>query len=132
MHFAIVLEGAEYFNNGLRVAIAYLLLGIKEAFRSFINLEGVQSCLFEFYFEVHSFYVWIFGSLVDIGGIVVDLCNCNGSILQQEVLEFDIEDPISQSRLEFYAILLFFRNFLPSWIFVAPITYAFLLAPRIP
>lgn len=46
MHLAIVLKGAEDFNNGLRVAIAYLLLGVKETFRSFIDLEGVQSCLF--------------------------------------------------------------------------------------
>lgn len=96
MHLAIVLKGTEDLNDRLRIAIAYLLFGVEEAFGSLVDLKGVESCLFELYFEVHSFYVWIFGGLVDVGSIVIDLCNCNGSILQQKILEFNIEDAISQ------------------------------------
>ena len=132
MDLFVILSGVKYLDMCILVLKQSLLLHCQWSFRCLINLEWIQSFLSNWHFKTDSLWFEIFGTLIDIGCIIINLCNYNASILWQKILVLNKENSIFDIRFKEYSLFLLLRNLTPFFIFVSPITFILFPSPWIP
>ena len=68
---------------------------------------------------------------VDVGGVVIDLCHCDGSEFIPEVVEGDEEDPVVFVGVEADSLFFLGVNVVPILIVIRPCTFELSFSPRI-
>jgi hypothetical protein len=94
-------------------------------------LEGVHSVLFDLDLEVASFLLLVLSRLVDVGSVVVDFCDGNGTELVPEGIEGHEEYSIFLIKSKADSLLLCRVDAIPSWVRVRPLTCILTLSPGI-
>lgn len=108
-----------HFDEGLRIAVSVLHFVLKSTFRLVVNLERIKPCLQDGHSEVATFSLRVFSRLVDVGRVIVDLCDCDGSILCQEIFISHKEDAVVNVKVT--DSLLFLSTYIvPVGIFITP------------
>ena len=127
---------ATFQSSELNVGFWVLELGLVfigiNSLRSFVNLEGIFACLNGGDFEEDALKLGIFGRFVDVGSIIINLRNSQGSELCNEVIVGHEKYSVVLVWVKVNSLLFALVYVLPVLIMIRPSSREFTLSPRIP